>query len=103
MMTVLNKHGVVQGSGMSVKSAAETILTYDGHEFDIRTDDGLLELWVSEFSRNSACGGRPLVQTGFFGRTESDIYDAVCRHADYWDKQRCMTDAEYEAHSQVVD
>lgn len=53
-------------SGLTAIEAARELLGYDGHEFEIRrADGGGHELWVSMFSRNSAC---------FSGLTRSVIF-----------------------------
>lgn len=53
-------------SGLTAIEAARELLGYDGHEFEIRrAKGGGHELWVSKFSRNSAC---------FNGLTRSVIF-----------------------------
>lgn len=99
--TVLNRHGSVLGSELSQKDAADLILTYDGHQYEIRKDGDWFELWVSQFSRNSTLGGRPLVKSAIFGESEDQIWTSVITHADYWDNQTCMLDADYKVLSKI--
>ena len=103
--TVLNRHGDVQVEGASLSEAAQAVLGYDGHEYEIRKDeDGLgYTLWVSQFSRNSALGGRPLVRSAIYssfngqseGDAEAEIFRKVIAHASSWDNQDVMTDESY--------
>ena len=101
--TVLDRHGEVQERGLTAAQAAELILSYDGHQHEVRrSDDGKwLELWVSPFSRNSTLGGRPLVKSVIFGSTEDEIWQSVVHHAEHWDSQSCMSDADYDVLSKA--
>jgi hypothetical protein len=100
--TVLNRHGDVQERGLTASQAADVILSYDGHRYDVRqsTDNKWLDLWVSQFSQNSPLGGRPLVRSGIFGSTEDEIWSSVLTHADYWSSQSCMLDTDYDVLAQ---
>ena len=99
--TVLNRHGTVQGRGLSARDAADLILSYDGHQYEVRRDGDWCELWVSQFSQNSTLGGRPLVKSVVFGKDEDAIWQSVLTHADKWDGQTCMTDADHEILSKI--
>lgn len=103
--TVLNRHGDVQDRGLTAAQAANLILTYDGHQYEVRrSDDGKwFDLWVSQFSRNSTLGGRPLVKSVIFGTTEDEIWSGVITHAEGWDNQSCMLDSDYDVVSKADD
>jgi hypothetical protein len=55
--TVTNRDGDIIGRGLSATRAMVEILTYDGHEFEVRSapEDGFT-LWTSTWSRNSPMG-----------------------------------------------
>lgn len=102
--TVLDRHGNVQSRGLTAAQAADLILSYDGHRYEVRQskDGRWQDLWISEFSRNSTLGGRPLVKSVIFGSTEDEIWKIVLHHSFDWDGQACMTDADYDAFSAVA-
>jgi hypothetical protein len=101
--TVLNRHGQVQTQNASLTEAAQTVLGYDGHEYEIRPDENNKGFWlyVSQFSRNSSCGGRPLVRGRCYSaadmgaEAEAEIFQYVIDHADFWDNLTVMTDEAY--------
>ena len=103
--TVLNNQGEVQERGCTVAEAAQTVMGYDGHSFEIRpaSDGKGFDLWTSQFSRNSPAGGRPLVKSVIFSliedRTsaEAKIYGEVIKHADMWMGLDVMLDADFDA------
>lgn len=65
--TVTNRHGDVEARDCSLADAADAILTHDGFAYDIRhAADGGFELWISQFSRNSPLGNRPLVRSSVY-------------------------------------
>ncbi len=103
--TVLDRHGSVQERGLTAARAANLILTYDGHRYEVRrSEDGKwLDLWVSQFSRNSTLGGRPLVKSVIFGSTEDEIWEGVITHAADWNNQECMLDSDYDVLSKATD
>lgn len=84
-------------SGLSMESAAVTLLNEDGYEYEIRKDKkfNLLVLFISDGSRNSPRGARHLIETRFRGETEDEIYEAVI--GDEWHGMECMTDADFAA------
>lgn len=101
--TVTNRHGTEQGRGLSLTEAAQTLLGYDGHEFDIcPASGGGFNLFTSRFSRNS---------TTYDGVTQSSIYSAadaraaaeaeifakVIKHAERFCGCTAMTDTDYDA------
>lgn len=61
---VLNPQGEVLKSNASAKEAAEVVLGYDGHEWEIRPGHHNIgyTLFVSKFSRNSACYDSRLIE-----------------------------------------
>ena len=88
-------------TGLSLEEAATALLTYDGHDFEIRSaDDGCFELWHTPFSRNGTLGGRPMVQTVIYSiktvwvDAEADIFEQVidCGH---WAPMIALPDAAY--------
>ena len=101
--TVLNRHGEVQTQNASLSEAAQTVLGYDGHEYEIRRGENNKGFWlyVSQFSRNSSCGGRPLVRSCCYpaadteAEAETEIFQHVINHASFWDGQTVMTDEAY--------
>jgi hypothetical protein len=104
LYTVVNANGEVQATGCSVREAAQTVMNYDSHDYDIRrAEDGNgFELWTSQFSRASTLGGRPLVKSTIYSvsddepAAEAEIFKKVIDHADWWKGCNVMTDAEYE-------
>ena len=100
---VLNRRGQVQTQNASLSEAAETVLGYDGHEYEIRRDDNTEGFWlyISRFSRNSSCGGRPLVRGRFYSAAETEaeaateIFQYVIDHARFWNDQIVITNESY--------
>lgn len=100
--TVLNHHGTEQVGGVGLAEAAQTVLGYDGHEYDIRRSDTGWELWTSSFSRASAAYNG-LTRSTIYSleddrdAAERDIWTKVIHHADWFCGCTVMTDAEYDA------
>lgn len=100
--TVLNRHGSIQGQGETLASAAQIVLEYDGHTYEIRpaTDGKGFDLWVSNASRNSTAF-RGLTKSRIFSvqadiaLAEADIYRQVIRNASWWESCEVLTDADY--------
>lgn len=82
--TISRANGSPLVLNVSTRDAAQTILTYDGHDYELRRAGDWIELYVSQFSRNSPCGGRPLIRSTIAGASEDEIYTKVVEHADYW-------------------
>jgi hypothetical protein len=88
-------------SGMSLADAAFTMLTYDGHEWEIREEGDAFHLYTSWFSRNSPCGGGELTRSVISSYAtdravaETEIFERVISE-DWWHLE-CLTDAEYLA------
>lgn len=96
MYTVLNHNGDMQAQGVDLAEAAHIVLTYDGHDYDIRRDDdGGYSLFVSKFSLNSPSGGRQLVRCVEYFKNETEIYQFVVDNAARWQNQTVMTDEDY--------
>lgn len=103
----IDDHGTIT-SGLTAVKAADILLTDDGHEYEIRhTDDGTQwRLFVSQFSRNSTLGGRPLVGSViwssqvFEAHATADIAEQVIRSGN-WEKDelQCRTD---EQHAEMM-
>lgn len=102
--TVLNRHGEVQERNCGLHEAAETVLRYDGYEFEIRPEeDGRgYRLWTSTFSRNSGCFNG-LTRSVIFSLEDhpahavQDIYRQVINHSDWWCGCDVMSDDDYDA------
>lgn len=102
--TVLNAHGEVQERNCDVAEAAELVLRYDGHEFEIlpEEDGGGYALWTSLTSRNSG-HYKGLRKSRIFSLKDNateageDIYRQVIVNADWWSGCCVMTDDDYEA------
>lgn len=86
-------------SGLCLADAANAMMTYDGHEWEIREEGGQFNLYTSQFSRNSPCGGRDLVRSVVSSyaanrdAAETEIFERVISE-DWW-KLECTTDTEY--------
>lgn len=87
-------------SRLTLEEAAHELMTYDGHDYEIRQDgtfsDGspILRLYVTQFSRNSTLGGLPMVGTFITGQREQEIWQDVVGLA--WRGMEAMTDAQYD-------
>jgi hypothetical protein len=87
MYTILNHNGDIQAQGVDLAEAAHIVLTYDGHDYDIRRDeDGGYSLFA---------GGRPLLRCIKYFKNEAEIYQFVVDHATNWQNQTVMTDEDY--------
>jgi hypothetical protein len=98
--TVYNPSGGMEAeSGMSLADAANKMLTYDGHEWEIREEGGAFNLYTSQFSRCSPCGGGDLTPSVIYSyasnrdAAETEIFERVTVE-DWWHLE-CATDAEY--------
>lgn len=102
--TILDANGFLRAEGYSAAEAAISVLTYDGHQFEIRpADDGKgWRLWTTRFSRNSTCydglhrGVIFSIEPDFVA-AEADIFGQVIQNAEWWRGQEVMTDADYAA------
>ncbi len=78
-----------------LQDAAHTMLTYDGHDFEIRHEDGEFKLFVSRFSQNSCGGKHDLVEwPKYSAKSEAEVFANVIKMGgvnDYY----AMTAAEY--------
>lgn len=89
MFNVYNSIGTPLAQNVDLNEAAETVMLYDGHEYDIRRGDGEWVLYTSPYSRNSTLysGLRP---TGIGSVADdktaatAEIYQQVISHADRW-------------------
>ena len=71
-------------TGLSAVDAAQELLSHDGNEYEVRPDadhPGWYSLWISHFSRNSTCGGQPLVRAAIPG-----AFVHANNAGDAWDK-----------------
>jgi len=102
--TVLNNSGEVLARNCTLAEAAQTVLYYDGHDYEIRPSiGGGFDLWVTQFSRNSPSGGMPMVksviQAGWFDRlaeaATNEIYLDIIARADMWHCE-VRLDSEYD-------
>ena len=99
--TVISGSGVVQAEGLSADEAAVQVLTYDGHNYEIRPDaDGGFWLWHTQ---RGGGGNVPMVRTLIYSAAETEdeaqdeIFAEVLTKADWFDHQDVMTDAAYAA------
>lgn len=60
--TTLDNDGYVISSGLTASEAAIEVLSYDGHDYDVRKIDGEYCIYVSRGSRNSTVGLGPFSQ-----------------------------------------
>ena len=87
-------------SRLTPEEAAHELLTYDGHDYEIRQDgtffDGspMLRLFVTQFSRNSTLGGQPMVGTLIMRQTEQEIWQEVV--GQDWHGMEAVTDEQYD-------
>jgi transglutaminase-like putative cysteine protease len=102
--TITRSSGEVLDRGLTAEQAAIEIMSYDGHEFEIRPEpDRGFRLWTSEYSRNSTLGGRPLTESVIFSLAaneadaRAEIYAEVIAHADWFKGQDAYTDEAYDA------
>lgn len=87
---------------MTLAEAADHVMSYDGHEYDIRPSaDGVgYELWLSCHSRNSTCW-KGLTKSVIFSlrddlaQATEEIFVQVLRHATWWHGQYAYTEKEY--------
>lgn len=101
---VLNPQGEVLKSNASAKEAAELVLGYDGHEWEIRLDeDGEgYTLWVSKFSRNSTTWSG-LHETSLYSfddniaEAEAHIFKQVCNLSSCWNGCTIIGQDQYDA------
>jgi hypothetical protein len=89
--------------GLTLEQAATELLTYDGHDFEIRDGGNSgFELWHTQFSRNGTLGGRPMVQTVIWSiksdraEAETEIFEKVIA-SGYWTPMEAMKDQAFEA------
>lgn len=88
---------------LTLEEAAQALLTADGHDYEIRLEDGTVGgkwprfvLWITQFSRNSPLGSRPMVASRFIGASHADIYEQVI--GDPWHGFEAIPDAAYSAY-----
>ena len=94
-------------SGLDLIEAADILLGNDGFEHELRQDDdGGWSLWVSQHSRNSTLGGRPLVKSVIYTLEPNeelaarDIAEKVIASGNWeTDYLHCVTD---EAHAAMM-
>lgn len=93
--TVYNPSGGMEAEpGQSLADAANALMTYDGHDWEIREEGDAFNLYTS---RNSPCGGRDLVRSVVSSyaadraTAETEIFERVISE-DWW-KLECVTDA----------
>jgi len=94
---------MIEGSGLSLASAAHVLLTGDGYAYEIRDDatpardgDVLRVLWVSDGSANSPRSARYLHATRIIGWSDDEIFTKVVK--EEWHGFEAMTDDEFAAY-----
>lgn len=103
LYTVLNNSGEVEERHCTVAQAAQVVMAYDGHEFEIQGEEngGGFRLWTSQFSRNSTAY-RGLTKSVIFSlntdraAAEAEIYREVILHAEWWKGCDVQSDADYD-------
>lgn len=104
LFVVLNTHGSVQERDCTLAEAAEAVMNYDGHDYEIRpAQDGHgFELFVTQFSRNSTGGGLPLIKSVIFSLADDidaakdEIFQQVIKRATWWSGCEVMEQREYD-------
>jgi hypothetical protein len=98
--TVYNPNSDTEAeSGLHLADAANKMMTYDGHEWEIREEGGAFNLYTSQFSRCSPCGGGDLTRSVIYSyaanrdAAETEIFELVI--AEDWWTLECVTDAEF--------
>lgn len=102
--TVYNPNSDTEAeTGMPLADAANKLMTYDGHEWEIREEEykgePAFRLYTSQFSRNSPAGGGALVRSVIssfaadYATAATEIFERVISE-DWW-KLECVTDAEF--------
>lgn len=89
---------VTEGQRLTLKEAAEALLETDGYAFEIRQEDGLFELFVSDGSCNSPRGSRHMKSCaagGYISHDINDLYRKIV--ANEWRGYEAMTDEDFEA------
>lgn len=86
---------------LTLQEAAQALLTADGHDYEIRLEDGTINsrwprhvLWVTQFSRNSPLRSRPLVASRFIGAYHAEIYEEVI--SEEWHGFQAIPDADFD-------
>lgn len=93
---------IIRARGATAAEAAAELLSHDGHEYEVRAaEGGGHSLWVSRFSRNSACYDgltRSVIYSPLddAAEAEADIYNRVIA-SGHWTNPFVMTDAEHDA------
>lgn len=98
--TVYNPNSDTEAeSGLCLADAANKMMTYDGHEWEIREEGDAFNLYTSQFSRCSPCGGGELARSVVYSyaanrdAAETEIFERVISE-DWWTLE-CVTDAEF--------
>jgi hypothetical protein len=84
--------------GLSLDAAADALLCGDGYAYEIREENGLFELLVSDGSVNSPRGARNLVSCaagGFVATSREALLTKIA--ADEWHGYEAGTDEDYDA------
>jgi hypothetical protein len=98
--------GTVYGRGLTAIEAAQEILGYDGHDYELRRDGDAFQLFVSRGSRNSYGGNRGLTEAyagdrlvRSYAATEDAAWIEIAAKVigAGWDNHpEAMTDAQYD-------
>lgn len=100
--TILNSNsGEIEQRGATVAEAAQALLGYDGHEWEIRKSETGHDLYVSRYSRSSTAFDGLHKSTIYSldddpANAEDDIFARVIR-SGHWTRPEVMTDASYDA------
>jgi hypothetical protein len=105
--TLIDTQDNVTDRGLSLVDAAREILTYDGHDYEVRLEnDGWYYLFGSTGSRNSQsglgkfnqsyCNGRILMEQASSEAEAFEKFAAKIIHNDWVRTPTAMTDADYD-------
>jgi hypothetical protein len=92
----VNNSASIAGQGLTLEQAAHTLLTSDGYEYEIREEDRLFVLWISDGSRNSTRGARNLnscAAGGFVAASLEALHRRIVE--DEWHGYEAQTDETY--------
>lgn len=101
LFTVVSPNGTLIARHLTARDAMAEICLHDNHDYQIRRDaDGFL-LWVTQFSRASTLGGRPMVRSQIWSAEddETKATDEIARKviAARWPGYpEAIPDASYE-------
>jgi len=86
----------VYRSGLSLADAADELLKTDGYRYEIREDDGLFELFISERSENYYGGPGKMISCAAGGFVKADREKLLQKIvSDVWHDMEAMPDEDF--------